>query len=97
MGNIRLAGRRGEALNRFWAGKTDAAHALAEMRGHVPAPLPSEILLGLCADLVEAASDLGQQSRAALDREEVLVKLNGISERVAVARAMYLAAIDGRS
>jgi DnaJ-class molecular chaperone len=30
---IRLAGRRGEALNRFWAGKTDAAHALAEMRG----------------------------------------------------------------
>jgi hypothetical protein len=30
---IKLRGQRGEALNRFWAGETDAAHALAEMRG----------------------------------------------------------------
>jgi len=41
MGNIRLAGRRGEALERFWSGKTDAAHALAEIDGRVvPAPTP---------------------------------------------------------
>jgi hypothetical protein len=32
--SIKLRGQRGEALNRFWAGETDAAHALAEMRGH---------------------------------------------------------------
>jgi hypothetical protein len=97
---IRLAGRRGEALNRFWAGETDAAHALAEIDGRlVPAlssPLPSTVLLALVADLGDAARDLGHQSSAALDREEVLAKLDGITERVSQARAAYLAAIDGR-
>jgi hypothetical protein len=30
---IRLAGVRGEALEAFWAGKVDAQHAVAQMRG----------------------------------------------------------------
>jgi hypothetical protein len=98
---MRLAGRRGEALERFWAGETDAFPALAEIGGRIvpapSAPLPSTVLLALVADLGDAARDLGHQSGAALDRGEVLAKLDGITERVAEARTAYLAAIDGRS
>jgi hypothetical protein len=98
--SIKLRGQRGEALNRFGAGETDAAHALAEIGGRVvPAPsspLPSTVLLAFVAELGDTARDMGHQSSAALDREEVLAKLDGITERVSQARAAYLAAIDGR-
>ena len=62
--------------------------------GQGMAPLPSSILLALVADLGDAARDLGHQSRAAADREEVLLKLDGIADLVSNYRAAYLVALE---
>lgn len=60
------------------------------------APLPSLILIALSATLREAALDIAMQARAALDREEVELKLDYMERVIAETRIEYLAAIDGR-
>jgi hypothetical protein len=102
---IRLAGRRGEALESFWSGKATARETLNTLKGVKPealppskeAPLietPQSVLGRLVAMLRDAATDMEQQANgAADDRSEVMLKLVGLSDIIENARDAYLKAM----
>jgi hypothetical protein len=59
---MRLTGRRGQALESFWAGQVDAQHAVAQMRGITPAT-PKPPTCWLCDGLGQVVTAIAEEGR----------------------------------